>query len=115
MHFSKVFSLFLSATVALASPTPTEKRNTRCSPVGISPQSSAAVVRAFKSSGVVPTLVPYINPKVAVSVAYGAKQVNLGNKFLTTGKILHSPNLVDSKADREIYRNGNDANPEILC
>lgn len=85
MHLNTIFSVLLTATAAVASPTPTEKRTTSCSPVGISAQSSAAVVRKFKSSGVVPTLIPSIKPRVAVNVAYGSKQVNLGNKFKTTG------------------------------
>ena len=85
MHISSLLSTLLAASVAYASPTPTEKRTTSCSPVGISAQSSAQVVSAFKSSGVVAELIPSIAPKVAVKVAYGSKQVNLGNKFKTTG------------------------------
>jgi hypothetical protein len=85
MRFASILSLVLTASVAYASPTPVDKRNT-CSPVGISSQSSAAVVAAFKRSKLVTDLIPYINPKVAVSVKYGSKSVNLGNKFTTVGK-----------------------------
>lgn len=83
MQFSTVLSLLLSASAALAAPTPVEKRTTACSPVGIPAQVSAAVVSAFKSSGVVPTLIPSISPTVVVAVAYGSKEVLLGNKFTT--------------------------------
>jgi hypothetical protein len=86
MHISSVLSLLLAAAVALAVPTPTEKRTSACSPVGISAQSSAQVVRKFKQFGVVPTLIPSISPKVAVKVAYGSKQVNLGNTFAIPGQ-----------------------------
>lgn len=86
MHLTSVFSLLLAATASLAAPTPTEKRTTACSPNGISAQSSALVVAKFKQFGVVPTLIPSIQPRVAVTVAYGSKQVNLGNKFSITGQ-----------------------------
>ncbi len=87
MHFSTIVSALLTASVSFASPTPTEKRATSCSPVGISAQSSARVVSAFKSSKIVAELIPSISPKVAVSAAYGSKQVDLGNKFKTTGSL----------------------------
>lgn len=88
MHFSTILSALFTASVSFASPTPTEKRQTSCSPAGISAESSARVVSAFKSSGVVAELIPSIQPKVAVNVAYGSKQVDLGNKFKTTGSSL---------------------------
>ncbi|KAK3054301.1 hypothetical protein LTR09_004569 [Extremus antarcticus] len=88
MHFSTIVSALLTASVSFASPTPTEKRATSCSPVGISAQSSARVVSAFKSSKIVAELIPSISPKVAVSAAYGSKQVDLGNKFKTTETLL---------------------------
>lgn len=93
MQLTKIFSLLLAATTAFASPTPVDKRATRCSPVGISAQSSAAVVSAFTSSGVVPTLIPNISPRVAVTVSYGSKQVKLGNKFTTLRKKEYSMSL----------------------
>jgi hypothetical protein len=81
MHLSSIFSLLLMASVAVATPTPIDKR--ACSPVGISAQSSSAVVSAFKNSGIVSDLISGISPKVAVTAKYGSKQVNLGNKFTT--------------------------------
>lgn len=91
MHFSTLATLFLSATFAFAAPTSTSPTPTleerqdaaavACKPVGIpNPQR---VVNAFKRSGVVPTLIPKISPKVQVRVKYGKKAVKLGNKFTT--------------------------------
>ena len=93
MKLSSLASLVLSATVAFAAPTPTinegsptiEKRQA-CNPSGISSSDRSRVVSAFTSSGVVPTLIPSINPKVKVNVNYPAKAVNLGNTFTTARK-----------------------------
>lgn len=84
MQFSKLISLLLTASVGLASPI--EERQT-CTPIGISAFDAARVKFSFTSSGIVPTLIPSINPKVKVDVSYGSKAVNLGNKFLTTGEL----------------------------
>jgi hypothetical protein len=100
MHFSTLAAFFLSVSVAFSAPTPTSPTPTleerqepaavRCVPVGI--KNAQRVVRAFKSSGVVPTLIPAISPKVKVRVTYD-KPVALGNSFTTAGKsslqILH--------------------------
>ena len=87
MRFSNFASVFLSATLAFSAPTATvEERATKCSPSGISSGQRNKVVSAFKSSGVVPTLIPSINPTVKLSVTYPAKAVNLGNKFTTLRK-----------------------------
>lgn len=48
------------------------------------------VVSAFTSSGVVPTLIPRIAPKVTVKVNYGGKAVKQGNIF-TTAETLTAP------------------------
>ncbi|KAK5172125.1 uncharacterized protein LTR77_003763 [Saxophila tyrrhenica] len=92
MHLSACLSTLLTASLVLASPTPVEKRQSSCSAVGISAQSSTRVVNAFQSSEVVSDLVPPLQPKVAVNVAYGNKQVNLGNVFQVT-KTLTAPKL----------------------
>lgn len=84
MLFSTVISLLLTASVGFASPI--EERQA-CSPVGISGSEASRVKASFTASGVVPTLIPGIDPKVKVDVRYGNKAVNLGNKFLTTGEL----------------------------
>ena len=92
MHFSSLVTAFLSASFAFAAPTSTWPTRTledrdaaaiACKPVGI--KNAAAVVSAFKKSGVVPTLIPAISPKVKVRVTYD-KPVALGNSFTTAGK-----------------------------
>lgn len=97
MHFSTLATVLVSVSSVLAAPTPTfptttiEERQSYpksyppsyygCKPVGI--KNPGAVVAAFTNSGVVPTLVPSINPTVNVAVKYPAKAVKLGNKFTT--------------------------------
>lgn len=83
MHFSTVFSLLLTASASLAAPL--EERQA-CSPRGISGAEANRVKASFTASGVVPTLIPNIEPKVKVDVRYGNKAVDLGNQFKTTGK-----------------------------
>lgn len=91
MHFSTIFSLLLTASAGFAAPL--EERQT-CSPVGISASEANRVKASFTASGVVPTLIPNIDPKVKVDVTYGSKAVNLGNTFAITGKPFVSANDV---------------------
>lgn len=109
MHFSKVVPLLLSIPLSFAAPLPgnsedahelgkddhSDKKDhffhhgtataTTCT-TGITPSRSAEVVSAFSSSGVVPTLIPAIDPVVDVRVVYGDKEVDLGNEFSPLGK-----------------------------
>ncbi|KAK3079764.1 hypothetical protein LTS18_003962 [Coniosporium uncinatum] len=80
-----MYKYLLSALAVAASviATPIEERTTTstCSPVGISPSKASAIKAAFTSAKVVPDVVPSIDPKVDLYVAYGQKEVKLGNTF----------------------------------
>ncbi|EME77663.1 uncharacterized protein MYCFIDRAFT_84293 [Pseudocercospora fijiensis CIRAD86] len=80
MQFSTIIGAFMSASVALASPTPTvEERGAACG-TGISPARSQEVVRAFSSAGVTPTLIPSISPKSDLKITYPSANINLGTQ-----------------------------------
>ena len=108
MRFSTLASLFLGASGVFAAPPAEHEERNKCSPVGISSTDKSAVVKAcmykfvhhartrrsltqclpasVSSSGVVPTLIPSINPDIKVNVAYGSKVVNLGTVLTTARK-----------------------------
>lgn len=52
---------------------------------GISAARAQQVSSAFTSSGLVPDLVPFINPTLDVAADYNGKAVMLGNTFSTLG------------------------------
>lgn len=83
MQFRSLLLLLLTASTGLASPI--EEKRAACSPVGISGAEASRVKASFTASGIVPTLIPGIDPKVKVDVRYGDKAVDLGNQFQTTG------------------------------
>jgi len=83
------------AVAATVTATPIEERTTTCSPVGISPSKASAIQAAFTSAKVVPDVVPSIDPKVDLYVAYGQKEVKLGNTFSAAGAHLQSPIVND--------------------
>lgn len=59
------------------------------------------VQQSFTQAGVVPTLIPSIQPKVAVAVVYGSKSVDLGNEF-TIPETVTQPSLrFSSETDQD--------------
>ena len=97
MHFTNALAFLLTASVSLAAPATLEKKQA-CSPAGISGAEANRVKASFTASGIVPTLVPGIEPRVKVDVSYGNKAVNLGNQFLTLGETHHDNSSRETQA-----------------
>ena len=88
---SLVFLLSFSVVVYGAA-LPNDKRTSACDATeGISAARAQQVNDVFTSSGVIPDVVPGIEPKVDVQVDYNGKQVDLGNTFSTVGMSLLTP------------------------
>lgn len=84
MKFTTLSAL-LMGPLALAAPTE-EKRQDRSCGSGISRAEASRVSAALRSSGVIPTLVPVVNPKSQVNVAYPDVKIDLGTQTTTLRK-----------------------------
>lgn len=76
MHFAKIASLLVSIPLALAAPV--EERQT-CG-TGISQAEASRVKASFTKAGIVPTLIPTINPKMKLSITYPSENIDLGTE-----------------------------------
>ncbi|KAL9093525.1 MAG: hypothetical protein Q9165_003920 [Trypethelium subeluteriae] len=63
-----------------------EERATSCS--AASPNDVAAAKAAFTSAGLVPDLIPSFEPDTTIQAGYNGKQIDLGNNFSVTGKLM---------------------------
>ncbi|KAF2214184.1 hypothetical protein CERZMDRAFT_95458 [Cercospora zeae-maydis SCOH1-5] len=86
MLFSVLSSLLLGASVAFAAPL--EERH--ACPTGISAAEASRVQRRFREDGVIPTLVPEINPQVSLRITYPTVNIDLGTRT-TTAQTLSPP------------------------
>ncbi|KAK4497276.1 hypothetical protein PRZ48_011726 [Zasmidium cellare] len=85
MRFAQIASLLVSL-VPTAFSAPVEERQA-CG-TGITPAEASRVRASFTSAGIVPTLIPTINPKVKLSITYGTKNVDLGTQTSTLDTLL---------------------------
>lgn len=93
MRFAHIASLLVSATLSLAAPL--EERQA-CG-TGISPAEAQRVRASFTSAGIVPTLIPTINPKMKLSIKYPSVNIDLGTQTTTLRMHIVSPEKTVSR------------------
>lgn len=82
MRFAQIASLLVSI-IPIAFSAPLEERQACGS--GISAADASRVQASFTSAGIVPTLIPTIQPKVKLSISYPSKNIDLGTQTSSLG------------------------------